>query len=120
MFFQWRFLFSKYVNQIFKKNDISDSIIEEQNDCNDFTSDENYDCISGDENNIVIESDNSDDDEAIDEIFNTEDSQEIKVLLDNCIDSVVEVEANIEFDVSDNNVSMNGEVVLLIDLLIQF
>lgn len=111
-------------SKIFKKYDISDSIIEEQNDCNDSISDEIFDCISGDENNFVIEFDNSedneviydddesiDDDEAVDEIFQTEDSQEIKVLLDNCIDGVVE--ANIEFDVSDNNVSMNGEVVIL-------
>ena len=105
-------------SKIFKKYDISDSIIEEQNDCNDSISDEIFDCITGDENNIVIECDNNidddetiDDDEAINEIFQTEDSQEIKVLLDNCIDGVVE--ANIEFDVSDNNVSMNGEVVIL-------
>ena len=105
-------------SKIFKKKDISDSIVEEQNDCNDSISGEIFDCISGDENNIVIEFDNSEDNEVIDEddedineIFQTEDSQEIKVLLDNCIDGVVE--ANIEFDVSDNNVSMNGEVVIL-------
>ena len=99
-------------SRIFKKYDISNSIVEEQNYFNDSINNVIFDCISGDEINNVIECDNnSDDEEAIDEIFQTEDSQEIKVLLDNCIEGVVE--ANIEFDVSDNNVSMNGELVIL-------